>query len=56
MSLNFLFCFQDMGFGHGQSERAIRLYGTVHAALDALLSGKGSEFFFLLNPKVCLLF
>ncbi len=31
-----------MGFGHGQSERAVRLYGTVHAALDALLSGKGN--------------
>ena len=33
---------QDMGFGHGQSERAVRLYGTVHAALDALLAGKGN--------------
>lgn len=31
-----------MGFGHAQSERAVRLYGTVHAALDALLSGKGN--------------
>jgi hypothetical protein len=30
-----------MGFGHGQSERAVRLYGTVHASLDALLAGKG---------------
>ena len=36
-----------MGFGHAQSERAVRLYGTVHAALDALLSGKGKFSFFL---------
>lgn len=32
-----------MGFGHGQCVRAIRLYGTVSDALDAILSGKGMK-------------
>jgi hypothetical protein len=41
-----------MGFGHAQSERAVRLYGTVHAALDALLSGKGKDFSFLTSTRV----
>ena len=42
-----------MGFGHGQSERAVRLYGTVHAALDALLAGKGNDEYALMLLLTC---
>ena len=32
-----------MGFPQNQSEAAIQAYGTVQAALEALLAGKGKE-------------
>ena len=38
----FFFSFyQEMGFPQSQSEAAIQAYGTVQAALEALLAGKG---------------
>lgn len=39
---SFFFSFyQEMGFPQSQSEAAIQAYGTVQAALEALLAGKG---------------
>lgn len=35
------FLVQEMGFAQNQSEAAIQAYGTVQAALEALLAGKG---------------
>ena len=32
-----------MGFPQNQSEAAIQAFGTVQAALEALLAGKGKE-------------
>ena len=34
---------QEMGFPQNQSEAAIQAYGTVQAALEALLAGKGKK-------------
>lgn len=33
--------YQEMGFPQSQSEAAIQAFGTVQAALEALLAGKG---------------
>jgi len=33
--------YQEMGFPQSQSELAIQAFGTVQAALEALLAGKG---------------
>lgn len=34
---------KEMGFPQNQSEAAIQAFGTVQAALEALLAGKGQE-------------
>ena len=33
----------DMGFTQALSEQAVRTYGTVQQALEALLAGKGEQ-------------
>ena len=45
------FLVQEMGFAYAQSERAIRLYGNVQAALDAILAGKGKEWLSRVHGK-----
>lgn len=39
--LPFGWFYQEMGFPQSQSELAIQAFGTVQAALEALLAGKG---------------
>ena len=40
-NINYWLFYQEMGFPQSQSEVAIQAFGTVQAALEALLAGKG---------------
>ena len=49
--VDFVCVFQEMGFTRQQAEAAIKIYGTVSAALDSLLAGVGMCFLDLRNQS-----